>query len=167
MAATTTSPSKSDVGLREKTREWRGYLRNQRLSQDLDVPMFLADIDEYDSLLRTHCDRGLRGAQVLEIGFGKRPSRMAVLSAVGAAPIGVDLEVPLLSFNLATLRRIKRQNGVERLAKSVVRYALFDRTARRRLRRALAQKYPAASSTTGASRSATRPSSTWRQARWI
>lgn len=142
MSRTVAAPSTSNVGPIQKTREWLGYLINHRRRQgERDGLGYLADIDEYDALLEAHRGRDLRGAQVLEVGFGTRASRLAVLSAAGAAPIGVDMEVPLLDFKPATLRRIQRENGTERLAKSVARYLLFDRTARRRLRLALAQKY--------------------------
>lgn len=136
------APSTSNVGPIQKTREWLGYLINHRRRQsERDGLGYLADIDEYGALSRAHRGFDLRGAQVLEVGFGTRASRLAVLSAAGAAPIGVDMEVPLLDFKPATLLRIQRENGAERLAKSVARFLLFDRTARRRLRQALAQKY--------------------------
>lgn len=135
------APSTSGVGAREKVREWRGYLASHRRRGERDVRGYLADVAEYGALLERHCGRGLRGAQVLEIGFGTRPSRLAVLSAAGAEPIGVDIEVPLLEFRPATLREILRRNGPERLAKSVARYALFDRASRRALSTALAREY--------------------------
>jgi ubiquinone/menaquinone biosynthesis C-methylase UbiE len=135
------APSTSSVGPREKLREWRGYLANHRRRGETDLRGYLADIDEYAALLEAHCGRGLAGAEVLEIGFGTRASRLAVLSAAGASAIGVDMEVPLLELKPSTLRRIQRRNGTERLAKSLARYALFDLTARRRLREALARKY--------------------------
>ena len=141
MAPGPTSPSKSDVGLIEKAREWRGYLDNHRRRGEFDLRTYLSDGDEYDALLEAHCGRGLAGARVLEIGFGTRASRLAVLSAAGAMPTGVDLEVPLLDLKPATLIEIRRKNGIERLAKSVARYFLFDRGARARLRRGLAERY--------------------------
>lgn len=135
------SPSASGVGAVEKLREWRGYFAAHRRRGERDLRQYLADVAEYDALLRQHCDRGLAGARVLEIGFGTRPSRLAALSAAGADPIGVDIEVPLLRLTPATLREIQRRNGTERLVKSVARYVLFDRAARRRLRAALAEEH--------------------------
>lgn len=135
------SPSASGVGALEKLREWRGYFAAHRRRGERDLRQYLADVAEYDALLRQHCGRGLGGARVLEIGFGTRPSRLAGLSAAGADPVGVDIEVPLLRLNPATMREIQRRNGTERLAKSVARYLLFDRGARRRLRAALGEEY--------------------------
>src|SRR5262249_61360145 len=99
---------------------------------------YLADVREYEEVLRERCGRGLGDADVLEIGFGTRAARLAVLSAAGASPVGVDVEVPLLDLRPSTMWRIQRVNGSERLAKSLARHLLFDRAARRRLRRGLA-----------------------------
>lgn len=145
------SPSAAAVGARAKAREWHGYLRNHRnrAGDDADVRGYLADVEEYDRLLREHGGRELRGAEVLEIGFGTRAARMAILSAAGARAVGVDVEVPLLRPDPATLAAIARANGVERLAKSVARYALFDRAAKRRLRAAVAARYPGAAPSYG------------------
>jgi len=144
MSRDVVAPSTGDVGLREKGREWYGYLRNHsRRPGDDAVRGYLDDVEEYGELLRRHGARELAGAEVLEIGFGARPARLAVLSAAGARPLGVDMEVPLLDLRPATIRRILAQNGAERLAKSVARFLLFDRAARERLRAALAERYGA------------------------
>ena len=133
----TAAPSTSDIGVLEKTREWYGYFRKHRSPGQDGVPAYLANLDEYSSLMQANCGRDVRGADVLEIGFGTRASRLAMLSAAGASPIGVDLEVPMLDLKPSTLRHIYRQNGLERLAKSTARYVLFDRSARRQLRQEL------------------------------
>lgn len=139
------APSTASVGALAKAREWSGYFRNHRgRAGDADVRGYLADVAEYGALLREHGGRGLEGAAVLEIGFGTRAARMAVLSAAGAEAVGVDMEVPLLALRPSTLRRIERENGSERLAKSLARYLLFDRAARRRLAAAIADGYPGA-----------------------
>lgn len=139
------APSTASVGALAKAREWQGYFRNHRgRAGDADVRGYLADVAEYGELLREHGGRGLEGAAVLEIGFGTRAARMAILRAAGAAAVGVDMEVPLLALRPATLRRIQRENGSERLAKSLARYLLFDRAARRRLAGAIAAEYPGA-----------------------
>ena len=145
MRESVAAPSTGDVGPQQKAREWLGYLRNHlRRGAGGDVQGYLADVAEYDALLREHSGRGIEGASVLEVGFGTRATRMAVLSAAGAAPVGVDIEVPLLALGPAALLRIQRENGSERLAKSLARYALFDRAARRRLGSALRRRYGSA-----------------------
>lgn len=137
------APSTGDVGLREKAREWFGFLQRHRQREaDQEVPTLLADVEEYGSLLRQYCGRELRGAEVLEIGFGTQAERMAILTAAGARATGVDIEVPMFDFRPATLRRIQRDNGLERLAKSAGRHLLFDRAAERRLQAAVASAYP-------------------------
>lgn len=135
------APSTNDIGVLEKTREWYGYFRKHRSSGQDGVSAYLSNLDEYRGLMQAHCGRDVRGADVLEIGFGTRASRLAMLSAAGASPIGVDLEVPMLDLKPSTLRRIQRQNGLERLAKSTARYLLFDRSARKQLRQALDREF--------------------------
>lgn len=136
------APSTGDVGVAQKAREWRGYFRNHRAREGQDDALgYLADIEEYRALMGTHGSRKIEGAQVLEVGFGTRASRLAVLSAAGASPVGVDIEVPLLKLTPSTLLHIQRANGLERLAKSVARYLLFDRAANRRLKQAIGAQY--------------------------
>jgi hypothetical protein len=137
------APSTGDVGLREKAREWLGFFqRHRRRGGDSEVPGFLADVEEYGALLKQYGGGELRGAKVLEIGFGTQAERMAILTAAGAEATGVDIEVPMFDFRPATLQRIIRANGPERLAKSAGRHLLFDRAAERRLREAIAAAYP-------------------------
>ena len=139
------APSTGDVGLKEKAREWVGFLqRHRRREDDQEIPGLLADVEEYGALAQSCCGRDLAGAKVLEIGFGTQAERMAILVAAGADPIGVDIEVPMFDFKPATLRRILRENGVERLLKSAGRHLLFDRAAKRRLKAAISQAYPGA-----------------------
>ncbi len=137
------SPSKRDVGALAKGREWLGYLQGHRRHADArdDIAMFLDDVAEYDALLGEHGGRPIADAKVLEIGFGTRAERLAILSAAGAEPTGIDMEVPLLRLDPSTMREIFRRNGAERLAKSTARHLLFDRGAKRRLRDGIASRY--------------------------
>jgi ubiquinone/menaquinone biosynthesis C-methylase UbiE len=137
------APSTGDVGLREKAREWLGFLeRHRRRLADDEIPTLLSDVEEYDALLQRFCGRALHGAEMLEIGFGTQAERMAILHAAGAKAIGVDIEVPMFDFGPRTLREIQRRNGLERLAKSAGRHLLFDRASKRRLEEAIAAAYP-------------------------
>jgi SAM-dependent methyltransferase len=143
MTAAPAAPSTGDVGLREKVREWFGFLqRHRQRSEQSEIPGFLADVEEYGALLKQFSGGELRGARVLEIGFGTQAERMAILTAAGADATGVDIEVPMFDFRPATMRRIMRANGPERLAKSAGRHLLFDRAAERRLKQAVAAAYP-------------------------
>ncbi|MGV1048308.1 MAG: class I SAM-dependent methyltransferase [Solirubrobacterales bacterium] len=136
------SPSTGDVGLGRKAREWTGFFEGHRRRRgDRRERGYVADVDEYAGLAREHRGRGLEGSEVLEIGFGPRAPRLAVLSAAGARPTGVDMEAPLLELTPAALWRIQRRNGFERLAKSLARHLLFDPAARRNLRAAIARRY--------------------------
>ncbi len=138
------APSTASVGLREKAREWHGFYQGHRRRRgERRERGYVADVDEYATLLGEHCGLRLRGADVLEIGFGPRAPRLAVLSAAGARTVGVDLEAPLLAPTPAALWRIGRRNGPERLLKSLARYTLFDRSAQRNLRQAVERRYGA------------------------
>lgn len=138
----TVAPSTSGVGPLQKAREWHGYMRNHRGRRGGGLAAgYVADVVEYGELLKRRAGRELAGAEVLEIGFGTRADRLAVLSAAGANPIGVDVEQPLLTLSPSALWRIQRRNGSERLAKSLARHLLFDRAARRELQSALKSRY--------------------------
>lgn len=141
--ASPTAPSTGDVGLREKAREWLGFFQRHRNREaDDEVGTLISDVAEYDALLQRFCGRALRGADLLEIGFGVQAERMAILHAAGARASGVDIEVPMFDLRPRTLRGIQRRNGLERLAKSAGRHLLFDRTAKRRLKKAIEAAYP-------------------------
>jgi len=138
-----TSPSSPGaVRLTHKTREnldlLASYARGRQKAKDLD--MIFEDLEEYDELLRSHCGKPLAEAAALEVGFGPRPHRLLAMLARGVDVIGVDMEVPLLRGRPAELARIRRKNGTERMVKSPVRFALFDRAERSRLRSRLAER---------------------------
>jgi Methyltransferase domain len=61
---------------------------------------------------------------VLEIGFGARPYRLFALHAFGVDALGVDLDQPVLRSR--DVMAAFRVNGLERAAKSAIRYFLFD-----------------------------------------
>ena len=110
------SPSTAELAPLAKARELFGYFQNHRRRQGGRRELgYLADVEEYAGLLREHCDRDLAGAAVLEVGFGPRPYRLAVLSAAGAQPIGVDIEAPLVQLSPRALARIRRASGSERM----------------------------------------------------
>lgn len=100
----------------------------------------LADLDEYEEVLRRHCGRGLRGSCAFEIGFGARPLRLFALAASGVDVTGSDLDVPLLRCSPREIAAAIRSNGAERAVKSVLRFWLFDLAERRALRKALAAR---------------------------
>ncbi len=132
------APSTEAVPARVKAREgtdlFRDYLRRLRRPMNFDV---LGDLERFDALLREHAGRSLREAAVFEIGYGPRPYRLLALRAMGVDVRGVDAEVPVLSGRPAELRDAYATNGAERLAKSLVRRALFDWRENRAFRRAL------------------------------
>lgn len=131
--------SSADVPLRDKIREGsellRGYVAQFRQAPDL-TPLFNA-LEEYDELLSIHGTRNLRDARVFEIGFGTRPYRLILLRSLDVDACGVDIEVPVLKGTPSEFETIYRKNGVQRLAKSLVRYALFDPRVRSHLRKDL------------------------------
>lgn len=136
------SPSRADVGLVERLRENSGYLRAYKRRQRVgyDVESLFDEIEEYDSLARRHGNGPLSEARVLEVGFGARPHRLAILHSMGVDARGIDIEVPLLEFRRSRLAEMLRRNGPERLTKSVIRHLLFDRTEWAALRAALEQR---------------------------
>lgn len=108
---------------------FREYRERAQLGHNFE-PLF-GDIDEYQELLRRHAGVGLHEARVLEVGFGARPYRQMILHSMGVDASGVDAEVPRVSGRPAEFLSMIKQNGVERAAKTLLRYAFFDRGERR------------------------------------
>ena len=127
------SPSAGDVSLATKLHEHvlltRSYLRQRREGPRFDE--LFADLVEYDEILQAHKSMRLVNARMLEIGFGARPYRMLALLAMGIDVQGVDIEVPILEGRLREYIHAYEVNGFERMAKSIVRRALFDGAERR------------------------------------
>lgn len=136
------APSTARVSPREKAREHLALLRDKagQLRAAPDFGWVFEDLAEYDALLQRHRGRRLAEARVLEIGYGARPYRLLAMLAEGIDASGVDAEVPLLDGSPAEFAAILRDNGAERLAKSLVRHVLFDRRERRALARELAAR---------------------------
>jgi SAM-dependent methyltransferase len=99
-----------------------------------------ADFDAYRESYEQLTGRRFYEARVLEIGYGARPFRLLALISMGIDIVGIDLDVPMLSFNPTDLFRILRTNGPERALKTAVRGLLFDRGEQANLRAALASR---------------------------
>jgi SAM-dependent methyltransferase len=99
----------------------------------------LADLAQYDELLRRYTGKPLSEARAFEIGYGARPYRLRAVHATGADVCGVDAEAPLLSSERSQYRTILLRNGWERLAKTLIRHVLFDRQQEAMFREILAQ----------------------------
>ncbi|MBV8775511.1 MAG: methyltransferase domain-containing protein [Deltaproteobacteria bacterium] len=82
--------------------------------------------DEYDAILTRYSGLRLTQAKTFEIGFGTRAGIMIALTSLGVDAYGVDLDVPLLGGSPADLLEMYRKNGLERAAKSAIRFVLFD-----------------------------------------
>jgi hypothetical protein len=133
------APSTADVSLTDKARDSLSLLLStrRRLAATQDFTGLFDDIEAYDQYLRRYANRELRDARVLEIGYGARPYRLMTLLSMGVNAEGIDAEVPILRGSPHEFAAIYRVNGAERLLKSSVRYALFDRRERRQLRETL------------------------------
>jgi hypothetical protein len=98
------------------------------------------EIGAYRSIYERLAQRSFGNARVLEIGFGARPNRLIALMSMGIDVRGIDLDVPLLEFELGSIVKIWKANGFERAVKSAVRNLLFDNKERRALRGALEER---------------------------
>ena len=134
--------SAAAISLNEKLRELYSIFRIRLadLSRPASVECILADVDEYEAALRQYAGRELAGARALEIGFGARPLRLFALAARGVDVAGSDLDVPLLRGSLREFAAMARRNGMERAAKSAIRFAVFDRKERRALERLMRRR---------------------------
>jgi hypothetical protein len=139
---TKVAPSTAPVPLRRKVAVSFELLRDYaaRTREPVDFGPLFADLDAYDELLRAHAGRALADARVLEIGYGARPYRLVALISMGVDAFGVDAESPILRGSLAEYRTAFRTNGLERVAKSLVRHTLFDARERKAFREELARR---------------------------
>jgi hypothetical protein len=140
--ATKSAPSTAPVPLRRKLAVSVELLLDYaaRAREPVDFGPLFADLDAYDELLRAHAGRGLADARVLEIGYGARPYRLVALISMGVDAFGADAESPILRGTLAEYRTAFRTNGIERVAKSLVRHTLFDARERKAFRNQLASR---------------------------
>jgi hypothetical protein len=136
------SPSTADLPIGSKLREGIDLARDHlaRRGQPSAAATAFDDIAEYTALLARHGGGHLGDARVFEIGYGARPYRLLALLSMGVDASGVDAEVPILGGGLHDYRAAHRRNGIERVAKSLVRRALFDRRERVAFRRELEQR---------------------------
>ncbi len=138
--STKLAPSvRSGLSLSDRALEnWRllgVYVRRRNISGEFEA--ILADLSLFQSLLGRWCGKGLSDARIFEIGFGARAHLLRALQAVGADAWGVDAEVPLLTGELREYGAILTSNGWERLLKTAIRHALFDRRKETEFTRAL------------------------------
>jgi SAM-dependent methyltransferase len=124
--------------MRENGELLRSYRRTTSSSSAFE--QMLSDVARYDELLARYVGKSLSEARVFEIGYGARPYRLRAVHAAGADVYGVDAEVPLLAHNPSEYLTILRRNGWERLAKTLVRHALFDRQREKMFAEMLAQR---------------------------
>jgi SAM-dependent methyltransferase len=129
------------VSLARKLSEGRALLGEyrDRARDGYEFQKLFADVAQYEGLLRAHAGISLQEARVFEIGFGARPHRQLILQSMGIDARGVDAEVPVLSGRPSEFVAMARRNALERGAKSLVRFALFDSRERTALNQALAR----------------------------
>jgi hypothetical protein len=134
--------SSSSMPLGQKSRELARILaiRLKGMFDRTTVDGVIADVVDYERQLVVHTGRGLRGARVLEIGYGARPLRLFAALAFGADITGIDLDAPMLAGSPSEIIEMWRLNGVERAIKSVIRFAFFDLLERRFLAEALRKR---------------------------
>jgi hypothetical protein len=139
------APSTAKVSFRTKLTENFQLLRFHlaERKEPVDFGWLFEDLDEYDSFLRKYAGPPLADAKVFEVGYGARPHRLTALLSMGVDARGVDAEVPILDGSLQEFRTIFAENGIERVAKSLVRHILFDRRERAAFARELTHRgYP-------------------------
>jgi hypothetical protein len=98
---------------------WRGRGR-------FDNSRNIMRIGEYEALA-TKQGIDLKTSQILEIGVGQRPYLGITFFGLGYHYKGIDLDQPIYPPTLSKTWRLYRANGFLRLAKTLVRYFLFDR----------------------------------------
>jgi hypothetical protein len=92
------------------------------------------DFDRIDTVTKSVMGREFAHLNAVEIGFGSKPYRIMYFNARGVDVFGIDMDQPVLDGSPQEFLSIARRNGSLRAIKSCVRYTLFERSARRKLR---------------------------------
>jgi hypothetical protein len=98
---------------------WRGRRRGFDNSQNL------RRIGEYEALAAKQ-GIDLKSSQILEIGVGQRPYLGITFFGLGYNYKGIDLDQQIYPPTFSKAWQIYHANGLLRLAKTLVRYFLFD-----------------------------------------
>jgi hypothetical protein len=95
--------------------------------QNVDCNWLAEVFVEYDRYCRKFVGKPLNECRAVEIGFGAKPFRFFFLLTMGVDIYGVDLDAPLIKMSLSRLNGIRKNNGLERAAKSLVRWLVVLR----------------------------------------
>ncbi len=127
--------SSAHIGARNKFNELTGLVKMQikGIFRPGSSQGILSITDEYARLLQKYDVGPMHGLKALEIGYGARPLLHFALTSMGVDVMGIDLDEPMLSFSPARAIRIFRKSGMERTAKSTIRFFLKDIAERREL----------------------------------
>lgn len=99
------------------------------------------DLACYAAVLKKYGGLEMSEARILEIGHGQRPVRALALLACGYDVWGIDLDAIVLRGSFGEFARVLATNGIERFAKTLVRYAIRDRHENVRIARLLGSDY--------------------------
>lgn len=87
----------------------------------------MKDVEEYMQYYEKYSGAKLNKQDITyEIGYGARPNRLVFFASMGYNVYGIDMDNPLLSFNLKSIYEIYKTNGIERMFKSMIRMCIFD-----------------------------------------
>lgn len=108
----------------------RHYRRNRRFAR-ADYAAFA----ESNAAFERHAGRGVEGARILDLGCGQRFPATLLFHSLGALATGIDTDVVGPFPTGRAWWRMLRESGFERVLKTAVRRALFDREYYRELGR--------------------------------
>jgi len=91
------------------------------------------NLQAYLDLYAARTGKDLKGAAIMELGYGQRPFRMIVLQSLGHNVIGIDLDASLYKMTPGRIAALVSANGPLRAAKSIGRRILFDGSDYRKL----------------------------------
>ncbi|QSR88589.1 class I SAM-dependent methyltransferase [Methylacidiphilum caldifontis] len=106
----------------------------------LNIDSIFNDINEYNQYLLKYCKKNIYDSKVFEIGYGPRPYRLLAMISLGIDAYGIDLDIPIYNGTIQEWIKLYKENGFERLLKSLIRYYLFDLKERKELEKRLKAK---------------------------
>jgi SAM-dependent methyltransferase len=130
------------VGIVPKIREAVTFLqwKSKGKSAPINLEALFGELDHYAATYENYGSKPFSNVRALEIGYGQRPIRLIALTSMGIDANGIDLDTPMIHFDLVRVFQIMKKNGLERALKTAVRCALFDGNEQNALRVALKQR---------------------------
>jgi hypothetical protein len=120
--------------LSELSKQFALLTRSRAPWRTCDFSFLQREYDRLKYFTDRHAAFSIEGCNAFEIGCGQRPYRLLYYRHKGINALGVDMDKVVFSANPLEILKSLRRNGLERTAKTYVRFFLFDIAENRQLK---------------------------------